>query len=49
LSEKLYTIINSENLDVLLSMLAKNLKDDTNYITEFVVCDAIIRPILGIG
>jgi len=37
-----------EILDVLLSMVAKNLKDDTNYITEFAVCDAIIRPILGI-
>ncbi len=35
-------------LDAFLSMVAKNLKDDTNYITEFAVCDAIIRPILGI-
>jgi hypothetical protein len=34
-----------EILDVLLSMVAKNLKDDTNYITEFAVCDAnLIAP-----
>jgi hypothetical protein len=35
-------------LDVFLIRVAKNLKDDTNYITEFAVCDAIIRPILDI-
>jgi hypothetical protein len=37
-----------EILDVFLSMITKNLKDDTSYINEFAVCDAIIRPILGI-
>ncbi len=35
-------------LDVFLSMITKNLKDDTSYINEFAVFDAIIRPILGI-
>jgi hypothetical protein len=37
-----------EILDVFLSMITKNLKDDTSYINEFAVCDAIIIPILGI-
>jgi hypothetical protein len=37
-----------EILDVFLSMITKNLKDDTSYINKFAVCDAIIRPILGI-
>ena len=37
-----------EVLDVFLSMLTKNLKEGINYINEFAVCDAIIRPILGI-
>jgi len=39
---------NLEILDAFLSMVAKNLMDDTNYVTEFAVCDAIIRPIIGI-
>ncbi|TGO02725.1 hypothetical protein PN36_20070 [Candidatus Thiomargarita nelsonii] len=39
---------NLEILDAFLSMVAKNLVDDTNYVTEFAVCDAIIRPIIGI-
>lgn len=37
-----------EILEVFFVMVAKKLKDDTNYITEFAVCDAIIRPILDI-
>ena len=37
-----------EILEALLAMVAKNLTDDTNYVTEFAVCDAIIRPIIGI-
>ncbi len=39
---------NLEILEAFLSMVAKNLMDDTNYVTEFAVCDAIIRPIIGI-
>ncbi len=37
-----------EILDVFLSMITKNLKDDTSYLNKFAVCEAIIRPILGI-
>ena len=29
-------------------MVARKLQDETSYITEFAVCDAIIRPILDI-
>jgi hypothetical protein len=35
-------------LDAFFFRVEKNLKDDTNYITEFAICDAIIRPILDI-
>jgi hypothetical protein len=35
-------------LDVLLSMIEKNLKNDTNYVSEFAICETIIRPILDI-
>jgi hypothetical protein len=34
--------------DILLSMMARKLQDETSYVTEFAVCDAIIRPILDI-
>lgn len=40
--------IELEILDVLFSMITKNLQDETNYINEFAICEAIIRPILGI-
>lgn len=35
-------------LDVLLSMIENNLNNDTNYISEFAICETIIRPILDI-
>jgi hypothetical protein len=35
-------------LEVLLSMIEKNLKNDTNYVSEFAICETIIRPILDI-
>jgi hypothetical protein len=35
-------------LDVFLSMIEKNLKNDTNYVSEFAICETIIRPILDI-
>lgn len=35
-------------LDVLLSMIENNLKNDTNYVSEFAICETIIRPILDI-
>ncbi len=35
-------------LDVLLSIIEKNLNNDTNYISEFAICESIIRPILDI-
>lgn len=34
--------------DILLSMMNRKLADKTSYVTEFAVCDAIIRPILDI-
>jgi len=37
-----------EVLEAFLIRITKNLNDDTNYITEFAICDAIIRPILDI-
>ena len=33
---------------VLFSMVENNLKDKANYISEYAICDALIRPILGI-
>ncbi|MDM8545245.1 hypothetical protein QUF61_02000 [Candidatus Venteria ishoeyi] len=37
-----------EILNIVFEMIAKKLKDDTNYINEFAICDALIRPILDI-
>ena len=34
--------------DILQSMMITKLQDETSYVTEFAVCDAIIRPILDI-
>ena len=34
--------------DILFSMVKKNLSDKTSYVSEHAICDAIIRPILGI-
>jgi hypothetical protein len=34
--------------DILQSMMITKLHDETSYVTEFAVCDAIIRPILDI-
>jgi len=34
--------------DILLAMMSRKLADKTSYVTEFAVCDAIIRPILDI-
>lgn len=34
--------------DVLFSMVEKNLKDKTNYISEYAICETLIRPILDI-
>ena len=33
---------------VVLAMISDKLNDDTSYVTEFAVCDAIIRPILDV-
>lgn len=32
--------------DFLFSMIQKNLKDKTNYISEYAICETLIRPIL---
>jgi hypothetical protein len=32
--------------DILLSMIEEELHDDTNYVSEYAICEAIIRPIL---
>ena len=29
-------------------MVEENLRDKTNYVSEYAICDALIRPILGI-
>jgi len=34
--------------DILLTMIADNLKDNANYVSEYAVCDALIRPVLDI-
>lgn len=34
--------------ELFCSMIKKKLKDETSYVTEFAVCDAIIRPVLDI-
>jgi hypothetical protein len=39
---------NLEILEAFFIRITKNLNDETNYITEFAICDAIIRPILDI-
>lgn len=45
------TFINEKELcvvDALFSMVEENLRDKTNYVSEYAICDAIIRPILDI-
>jgi len=32
--------------DILISMIEEELHDDTNYVSEYAICEAIIRPIL---
>jgi hypothetical protein len=36
-------------LEPILSMLEQNLSNEVNYVSEYAVCDALIRPILGIA
>ena len=36
-------------LDPILLMLEKNLSNEVNYVSEYAICDALIRPILGIA
>jgi hypothetical protein len=36
-------------LDPILLMLEKNLSNEVNYVNEYAICDALIRPILGIA
>jgi hypothetical protein len=36
-------------LDPLLLMMEKNLNNEVNYVSEYAICDALIRPILGIA
>lgn len=33
---------------ILFSMIERNLKDKTSYISEYAICETLIRPILGI-
>jgi hypothetical protein len=34
--------------DRLFSMVENNLKDKTNYVSEYAICETLIRPILGV-
>jgi len=45
------SFINEKELsvvDALFSMVEENLRDKTNYVSEYAICDALIRPILDI-
>ena len=45
------TFLNEKKLkvvDALFSMVEENLTDKTNYVSEYAICDALIRPILDI-
>jgi hypothetical protein len=49
--DKEATFVNTKNIEIpniLFSMIEKNLRDRINYVSEYAICETIIRPILDI-
>lgn len=45
------TFVNTKNIEIpniLFSMIEKNLRDRINYVSEYAICETMIRPILDI-